>query len=85
MWNRFLQCNAQMTAGYGNLHSAHLTRNALLNNGAAYGAGKGPTLSLQEAFEDGDLRRPLTFMRNGDHYNNLGGGGYTYVNYSGGK
>jgi hypothetical protein len=68
--------------GYGNLHSAHLTRNALLNNGAAYGAGKGPTLSLQEAFEDGDLRRPLTFMRNGDHYNNLGGGGYTYVNYS---
>lgn len=68
--------------GYGNSHNIHLCRNSIVNLGNAYGAGKGPTLSLQEAFENGDLRRPLTFMRNGDTYINLGGGSYTYANFS---
>jgi hypothetical protein len=69
--------------GYGSTRNAHWSRTSLVNlSGNAWGAGKGPTLSLQEAFETGDLRRPLTFMRNGDSYSNLGGGGYTYKNYS---
>jgi hypothetical protein len=37
---------------------------------------------LQESFENGDLRRKLTYMRNGDTYDNLAGGGYTYKNFS---
>jgi hypothetical protein len=70
--------------GYGTTRNGHWSRTALVNFGAhAYGAGKGPTLSLQEAFETGDQRRYYTYMRNGDHYNNLGGGGYTYANYAG--
>jgi hypothetical protein len=68
--------------GYGNGHNVSLSRNAFVNLGDAWGAGKGPTLSLQDQFETNDLRRKLTFMRNGDSYNNLGGGGYTYNNFS---
>ncbi len=68
--------------GYGNGRNVSLSRNALITKGSSWGGGKGPTLSLQEAFEKGDLRRSYTFMRNGDHYNNLGGGGYTYANFS---
>jgi hypothetical protein len=67
--------------GYGNGHNVSLSRSALINNGSSWGAGKGPTLSLQETFESNDLRRKYTFMRNGDTYNNLAGGGYTYVNF----
>jgi hypothetical protein len=69
--------------GYGTTRNAHWSRTSLVNlSGNAWGAGKAPTLSLQSAFETGDLRRPLTFMRNGDYYANLGGGGYAYQNYS---
>lgn len=70
--------------GYGNTRNAHHARNSIVNGSSnAWGAGKGPTLSLQNCFESGDLRRPLTYMRNGDSYTNLGGGGYTYLNASG--
>lgn len=67
---------------YGNPRNVSQSRNALINLGSSWGAGKGPTLSLQEAFEQGDLRRYYTFMRNGDTYGNLAGGGYTYYNFS---
>lgn len=68
--------------GYGNPRNVSLSRNALITLGSSWGAGKGPTLSLQEAFESGDARRYYTYMRNGDSYPNLGGGGYSYKNFS---
>ncbi|MGV8826825.1 MAG: RagB/SusD family nutrient uptake outer membrane protein [Breznakibacter sp.] len=68
--------------GYGNSRNVAHSRNALITQGSSWGSGKGPTLSLQETFENGDLRRYHTYMRNGDHYNNLGGGGYSYLNFS---
>lgn len=68
--------------GYGNSHNVALSRNALITLGSSWGAGKGPTLSLQESFDANDARRYYTYMRNGDSYNNLGGGGYTYYNFS---
>lgn len=68
--------------GYGNPRNVSLSRNALITLGSSWGAGKGPTLSLQETFETGDARRYYTYMRNGDNYSDLGGGGYTYNNFS---
>lgn len=68
--------------GYGNSRNVSLSRNALITLGSSWGAGKGPTLSLQESFDSNDGRRYYTFMRNGDSYNNLGGGGYAYNNFS---
>lgn len=68
--------------GYGNSRNVSLSRNALITLGSSWGSGKGPTLSLQESFETGDVRRKATYMRQGDHYDNLGGGGYTYNNFS---
>jgi hypothetical protein len=68
--------------GYGNPRNVSLSRNALITLGSSWGTGKGPTLSLQETFETGDARRIYTYMRNGDHYGNLGGGGYDYRNFS---
>lgn len=47
-----------------------------------WGAGKGPTISLQQLFEEhpADARRKWTYMTNGDYYPNLAKneGGYTY-------
>lgn len=68
--------------GYGNSRNVSLSRNALITLGSSWGAGKGPTLSLQDAFDSKDARRYYTYMRNGDSYSNLGGGGYTYHNFS---
>ena len=68
--------------GYGNGRNISLSINALITLGSSWGAGKGPTLSLQETFDRNDLRRYYTYMRNGDSYSNLGGGGYTYMNFS---
>ncbi len=67
---------------YGNPRNVAHSRNALITLGSSWGAGKGPTLSLQECFSTGDLRRKNTFMRNGDSFSNLGGGGYDYYNFS---
>ncbi len=68
--------------GYGNGRNISQSRNALINLGSSWGSGKGPTLSLQETFENNDARRYYTYMRNGDYYSNLGGGGYSYYNFS---
>jgi len=68
--------------GYGNPRNVSLSRNALITLGSSWGAGKGPTLSLQESFDPRDARRYYTYMRNGDSYDNLGGGGYSYRNFS---
>jgi hypothetical protein len=76
-----IQCTQDGYA-YGNARNVSLSRNALINLGNSWGAGKGATWSLQNAFETGDARRINTFMRNGDSFGNLGGGGYTYQNYS---
>ena len=45
-----------------------------------WGAGKGPTISLQKAYDSTDRRRKWTYMTNGDFYPNLAkaDGGYTY-------
>ncbi|MDR1654279.1 MAG: RagB/SusD family nutrient uptake outer membrane protein [Prevotellaceae bacterium] len=74
-----IQCTQDGYA-YGNARNVSLSRNENINLGNSWGAGKGATLSLQSAFENGDARRKLTFMRNGDHYDNLAGGGYDYLN-----
>ena len=76
-----IQCTSD-GYGYGNPRNVSLSRNALITLGSSWGAGKGPTLSLQETFETGDARRYYTYMRNGDNYSNLGGGGYNYKNFS---
>ncbi len=76
-----IQCSSD-GYGYGNSRNVAHSRNSKITKGSSYGGGKGPTLSLQEAFEANDVRRKLTFMRNGDDYNNLAGGGYHYNNYS---
>ncbi len=68
--------------GYGNSRNVAQSRGALITLGSSWGGAKGPTLSLQDEFESKDLRRYYTFMRNGDSYDNLGGGGYDYYNYS---
>jgi hypothetical protein len=68
--------------GYGNGRNVSLSRNSLITLGSSWGTGKGPTLSLQESFDSNDARRYYTYMRNGDSYDNLGGGGYTYRNFS---
>ncbi|NDV94820.1 RagB/SusD family nutrient uptake outer membrane protein [Dysgonomonas sp. 521] len=76
-----LQCTSDGYS-YGNSRNVAHSRNALITLGSSWGAGKGPTLSLQESFDANDARRHYTFMRNGDHYDNLAGGGYTYYNFS---
>jgi hypothetical protein len=76
-----LECT-QNTYGYGNPRNVSLSRSQGITLGNSWGAGKGATLSLQDAFENGDLRRKNTFMRMGDYYDHLAGGGYTYENYS---
>jgi hypothetical protein len=76
-----IQCN-NFGYGYGCTHNANHSRTSRVNlSSNSWGAGKGPTLSLQEAFEAGDARRIHTYMQNGDYFNNLGGGGYSYQNY----
>ncbi|MDR0763546.1 MAG: RagB/SusD family nutrient uptake outer membrane protein [Bacteroidales bacterium] len=76
-----IQCTQDGYA-YGNPRNVSLSRNSNINLGNSWGAGKGATLSLQDAFESGDRRRKNTFMRQGDSYDRLAGGGYTYANYS---
>lgn len=68
--------------GTGNGLNQAYARSSAVNLIDGWGGWKGPTLSLQETFneEPGDARRPITLMRNGDHYDNLGGGSYSYVN-----
>ncbi|MDR1416362.1 MAG: RagB/SusD family nutrient uptake outer membrane protein [Prevotellaceae bacterium] len=75
---------------YGNQHAAGWARSSLIDQTAGWGAGKGPTISLQNAFAyeaDGtpkattDARRRWVYMTLGDSYpglSNEGDGTYTY-------
>ena len=79
-----------MVAGYayGNSRNAHWSRDTYVSD-VAWGGGKGPTLSLQKAFNPNfpeepstpiDKRRQWTYMTLGDYYPNINkaNGGYTY-------
>lgn len=75
---------------YGNQHAAAWARSSLIDQTAGWGAGKGPTISLQNAYfyeADGapkaktDSRRRWVYMALGDTYpglSNQGDGTYTY-------
>jgi hypothetical protein len=75
---------------YGNQHTAAWARSSIIDQTAGWGEGKGPTLSLQDAYfreADGtpkaktDLRRRWVYMTLGDTYAGLSNGSdgtYTY-------
>jgi hypothetical protein len=67
--------------GDGNSRNVNWSRSSRIAD-QTWGAGKGPTRSLQELFEEhpDDGRRKWTYMTNGDYYANLAKdeGGYTY-------
>lgn len=73
-----IQCG---TLGYatGNPKTIAWGRSARVADGC-WGAGKGPTISLQNMYDQLDQRRKWTYMSNGDFYPNLNTqeGGYTY-------
>lgn len=73
-----IQC---MTGEYGDGSSRNVnfSRSSRIAD-QTWGAGKGPTLSLQNIYEQGDARRKTVYMTNGDYYANLdkANGGYTY-------
>lgn len=76
--------------GYGNSRSTEWGRRDALTGVSCWGAGKGPTLSLQEEFEKhpNDGRRKWVYMKDGDRYPTLGVGqedypdGYVYGIFS---
>lgn len=65
--------------GDGNTRNVEWSRSSRIAD-QTWGAGKGPTLSLQNLYSSNDLRRKWIFMTNGDYYSNLDKdeGGYTY-------
>lgn len=65
--------------GDGNSRNVEWTRSSRIAD-QTWGAGKGPTVSLQKLYSSNDLRRKWVFMTNGDYYPNLDKdeGGYTY-------
>lgn len=66
--------------GEGNARNANFSRSSRIAD-QTWGAGKGPTISLQELFDNpSDVRRKAIFMTNGDYYDNLATaeGGYRY-------
>ncbi|MCD8207128.1 MAG: RagB/SusD family nutrient uptake outer membrane protein [Bacteroidales bacterium] len=73
-----IQC---MTGNYaeGNARNANFSRSSRIAD-QTWGAGKGPTLSLQSLYTSNDNRRKGVYMTNGDYYANLASadGGYTY-------
>ncbi len=73
-----VQCAVQ-GYGYGNAKNAAWSRSSVIAD-QTWGAGKGPTISLQKAYDSTDRRRKWTYMTNGDFYPNLAkaDGGYTY-------
>lgn len=77
--------------GYGNNRSVEWGRNGTVTGASCWGAGKAPTVSLQEAFEEHpeDGRRKWTYMKHGDVYPSLAIGEGDYygngeVDYSNG-
>ncbi|MCD8312730.1 MAG: RagB/SusD family nutrient uptake outer membrane protein [Bacteroidales bacterium] len=73
-----IQCQTGAYAE-GNARNANFSRSSRIAD-QTWGAGKGPTLSLQSLFTSDDLRRKAIYMTNGDYYANLDSadGGYTY-------
>lgn len=73
-----IQCGV-LGYAYGNARNVAWSRSSVIAD-QTWGAGKGPTLSLQEMYERNDNRRMWTYMTNGDYYPmlNRAGGGYTY-------
>lgn len=73
-----IQCAVQGYS-FGNAHNVAWSRSSVIAD-QTWGAGKGPTLSLQNMYERNDKRRMWTYMTNGDYYPmlNRAGGGYTY-------
>ncbi|MWN76725.1 RagB/SusD family nutrient uptake outer membrane protein [Labilibaculum sp. A4] len=67
--------------GDGNARNVNWSRGSRIAD-QTWGAGKGPTISLQELFNEqpNDARRKWTYMTHGDYYENLdkANGGYTY-------
>ena len=73
-----IQCAVQGYS-YGNARNVAWSRSSVIAD-QTWGAGKGPTLSLQKMYDLNDKRRMWTYMTNGDYYPmlNRAGGGYTY-------
>jgi len=71
----------------GNSRNANFSRSSRIAD-QTWGAGKGPTVSLQNLYSSNDLRRKATYMTLGDYYSELAteNGGYTYYySYRGGE
>lgn len=73
-----IQCAVQGYS-FGNAKNCAWSRSSVIAD-QTWGAGKGPTVSLQKSFDQTDRRRKWTYMTNGDYYPNLAKaqGGYTY-------
>ena len=73
-----IQCGV-LGYSYGNARNVAWSRSSVIAD-QTWGAGKGPTLSLQAMYDRNDKRRQWTYMTNGDFYPmlNRAGGGYTY-------
>ncbi|MCI1779118.1 MAG: RagB/SusD family nutrient uptake outer membrane protein [Bacteroidales bacterium] len=65
--------------GYGNPRNCAWGRSSVICD-QCWGAGKGPTLSLQNCYDSSDKRRKWVYMTLNDYYPNLdkSNGGYTY-------
>lgn len=78
-----IQCGV-LGYAYGNARNVAWSRSSVIAD-QTWGAGKGPTISLQKLYERNDKRRMWTYMTNGDYYpmlNRAGGGyNYQYVSY----
>lgn len=76
-----IQCQTGDYGG-GSSRNCNFSRSSVIAD-QTWGAGKGPTLDLQQTFEQTDARRRWTYMKQGDYYSmlNKDGGGYTYNNY----
>lgn len=77
-----IQCK---TGAYtqGSSRNVNFSRSSVIAD-QTWGAGKGPTISLQKDFDQQkDVRRYWTYMHQGDYYPmlNKNNGGYTYKNY----
>lgn len=73
-----IQCGV-LGYSFGNGRNCAWSRSSVIAD-QTWGAGKGPTISLQSLYDDRDQRRPWVYMTSGDYYPNLNkaGGGYTY-------
>lgn len=73
-----IQCAVQGYS-FGNARNVAWSRSALIAD-QQWGGGKGPTISLQKMYDEGDKRRKWVYMTQGDFYPNLATaqGGYTY-------